>query len=119
MLHAPWLSVIAAALIAAACTPAQDGAHPGRQVMGNKGCLSCHAVQGQGGNMAPELGTELSAKGEDWILDYLTSGKHLDVYPGNGHAMFSGLSEDQARKLAGYLSTLTVSSRYQGPAQGG
>lgn len=115
-----------AAVLAAACSPAPDGsapanstAHPGRAVLGNEGCLSCHAVQGHGGNLAPELGSELSARGEGWIFDYLTSGTHLDVYPGHGHAMFARLSAVHARELAQYLSTLTVSSRYQGPAPGG
>ncbi len=125
MLRAFRLSIMAAVL-AAACSPAPDGsapanstAHPGRAVLGNEGCLSCHAVQGHGGNLAPELGSELSDKGEGWIFGYITSGNHLDVYPGNGHAMFAKLSEAHARALAGYLSTLTVSSRYQGPPQGG
>lgn len=118
------LSAIIAVLVTAACTQAPGDvsknttAHPGRAVLGNEGCLSCHAVQGQGGNLAPELGAELAGRGEAWILDYLTSGRHLDVYPGNGHAMFAGLSEERARDLAGYLATLTVSSRYQGPAPG-
>jgi mono/diheme cytochrome c family protein len=93
------------------------GGQPGRVLMGQFGCLSCHALQGQGGNMAPELGAELAARGAPWIHRYLTSGENLDVYPGNGHAMFSDITAGQAEQLTDYLSSLSVSSVYQGPPQ--
>ncbi|MFQ5509854.1 MAG: c-type cytochrome [Leptospirillia bacterium] len=92
------------------------GIDPGRRLLGDRDCLSCHALQGQGGNLAPEFGAELSAKGEAWISDYLTGGRHIDVYPGNGHANFVGISEVEAGQLARYLAGLTVSASYQGPA---
>jgi len=93
-----------------------DGAtEPGRAAMGQLGCLSCHALAGQGGNLGPELGSELAARGMPWIHDYLTSGDHIDVYPGNGHQAFTLLNEEQGRLLAEYLSELSISAQYQGP----
>lgn len=88
---------------------------PGRALMGAEGCISCHSVEGQGGTMAPPLGAELAQKGEPWIRDYLTSGTHIDVYPGHGHSAFRGLNPEQAREIARYLASLTVTSAYQGP----
>jgi len=95
--------------------PGAQAALPGRALMGDAGCLSCHAVGGQGGGLGPPLGSELAAKGEAWIADYLTSDKHLDVYPGHGHAAFAALTADQAGRIAEYLASLTVSATYQGP----
>lgn len=94
--------------------PAPGGGDPGRAVLGSEGCLSCHTVSGQGGSMGPPLGAELAARGEAWIRDYLTSGRHIDVYPGNGHRAFRDLSPDRAGRLARYLASLTVSGAYQG-----
>lgn len=123
--HARTLPVILFAAWLGACQPggnetpsatADDAdARAGRVLLGSRDCLSCHAVQGQGGDMAPELGSELAARGESWILGYLTSGRNLDVYPGNGHRMFADLSPQQAQQLARYLASLTVSAQYQGP----
>jgi mono/diheme cytochrome c family protein len=94
--------------------PGAGAAMPGRAFMGDAGCLSCHAVGGQGGGLGPPLGSELAARGEAWIADYLTSGQHIDVYPGHGHRAFATLTPDQARGIAAYLASLTVSSAYQG-----
>lgn len=95
--------------------PTDPGVLPGRALVGRQGCLSCHAVDGQGGTLGPPLGSELAARGEDWIVDYLTSGRHVDVYPGNGHAAFRGLTPDQAGAIAHYLAGVSISGRYQGP----
>lgn len=73
-------------------------------------------MQGQGGNMAPELGAEVAARGETALFAYLTDPNNVNVYPGNGHAAFTAMDEGQAREIARFLSGLTVSSRYQGPA---
>jgi mono/diheme cytochrome c family protein len=89
---------------------------PGRALMGARGCLSCHNVNGQGGNMAPPLGSEVAAKGESWIQDYITSGRNIDVYPGNGHIAFKDLQPEQARQIAHYLAGVAVSGQYQGPS---
>jgi cytochrome c553 len=88
---------------------------PGRALMGAQGCLSCHNVDGQGGNMGPPLGSEVAAKGESWIQDYITSGRNIDVYPGNGHVAFKDLNGSQAREIAHYLAGVTVSGQFQGP----
>jgi len=88
---------------------------PGRALMGAQGCLSCHNVDGQGGDIGPPLGSELAAKGESWIQDYMTSGRNIDVYPGNGHVAFKGLAPEQARQIAHYLAGVAVSGRFQGP----
>jgi mono/diheme cytochrome c family protein len=88
---------------------------PGRTLMGDEGCFSCHSLEGQGGTMGPPLGAELAQKGESWIQDYLTSGRNIDVYPGHGHTAFKDLKPEQTRQIARYLASLTVSSVYQGP----
>lgn len=88
---------------------------PGRALMGAEGCLSCHNVDGQGGDIAPPLGSEVATKGEAWIQDYMTSGRNIDVYPGNGHVAFKGLSPEQSRQIAHYLAGVAVSGRFQGP----
>lgn len=87
----------------------------GRALMGDLGCLSCHSIAGQGGNLAPPLGSELAARGEAAIVDYLTSGRNVNVYPGNGHAAFTELDGEQARRIARYLASLAVSGAYRGP----
>jgi mono/diheme cytochrome c family protein len=88
---------------------------PGRALMGSQGCLSCHNVDGQGGNLGPPLGSEVAAKGEAWLQHYLTSGQNVDVYPGNGHSAFRDLTPEQARQIAHYLAGVSISGRYQGP----
>jgi mono/diheme cytochrome c family protein len=94
--------------------PAAAPALPGRAVMGDAGCLSCHSIGGQGGGLGPPLGSELAARGAAWIEDYITSGKHIDVYPGHGHRVFTRLTAAQAHQIAAYLATLSVSTAYQG-----
>jgi mono/diheme cytochrome c family protein len=89
---------------------------PGRALMGGEGCLSCHNVDGQGGFTGPPLGSEVAAKGEAWLQHYMTSGEHIDVYPGNGHAAFNDLTPEQARQIAHYLAGVSVSGRFQGPS---
>lgn len=88
---------------------------PGRALVGDLGCMSCHSIAGQGGTLAPPLGSELARKGEAWIREYLTSGRNIDVYPGHGHEAFERLDEARARRIARYLASLSVSGAYQGP----
>ena len=108
--------ILAGRVMGPALKMAQDGASdPGRAALGQLGCISCHSVAGQGGNLAPELGSELAERGQPWMYEYITSGEHLDVYPAHGHQAFTQLNDEQATLLAAYLAALTVTSRYKGP----
>ncbi len=109
------VAVLSVKLLGPVLEARQDAAtEPGRAALGDLGCLSCHALAGQGGSLAPPLGGELGQKGERWIHDYLTSGKHVDVYPGNGHEAFTRLNPEQARLLAAYLAGLSITTHYTG-----
>lgn len=96
--------------------PADLGGQPGRALMGDLGCMSCHSVAGQGGNLGPTLGSELAARGEDALFAYLTDPENVNVYPGNGHAAFTRIDGDDARRIARYLASLSVTGAYKGPA---
>jgi mono/diheme cytochrome c family protein len=110
------VAILAGRVMGPALKMAQNGASdPGRAALGQLGCLSCHALAGQGGNLGPALGSELAKRGQPWIYDYVTSGAHIDVYPGNGHEAFAQLNDEQATLLSAYLAALSVTSRYKGP----
>jgi len=109
------LAVVALRMINQAPASGDAVVPDGRTLFAGLGCASCHQVVGQGGNIGPPLGLETAAHGLDWLHDYLTSGQHLDVYPGMGHGDFERLTTPQARELAGYLASLSVSAEYRGP----
>ena len=118
-----WGALLALYLPLTACDgsavpQATPSGHPGRDLLGGLGCMSCHQVLGQGGNLGPELGPGLAAKGAPWIRDYLTSGKHIDVYPGNGHDAFLQIDPSGAAELADYLAGISISTQYPGQPGG-
>ncbi len=94
-------------------SPSIAGASNGRNLLGEQGCLACHAIAGQGGNLAPPLGAELADRGQPWLLEYLTSGTNINVYPGNGHQAFARLSHAQAVRMSELLAALSIPSHYQ------
>ncbi len=74
------------------------------------GCLNCHAIDGKGGNVAPDLSHTHERLHEAWLTRFLlapTIIRPLGYIPYSGVRMPNlRLSKDEARAISHYLSTL-------------
>jgi nitric oxide reductase subunit C len=88
--------------------PAPQGvAHeesPGARIFLGQHCNTCHAIQGSGGTLAPDLSHEGSRQTKDWILTQINdprSHKPDSIMPS-----FKQLQEADKEELADYLASL-------------
>jgi len=85
-------------------------ADSGRILVEKIGCLNCHAIDGKGGTVAPDLSHTHERLQEKWLIRFLK--KPYIIRP-LGYIPYSGvqmpnlrLSDQEAEKIAHYLSTL-------------
>jgi len=88
--------------------PAPEGvalqASGGQKVFLAQHCNTCHAIEGSGGTLAPDLTHVGSRRAEDWILQQINdprSHKADSIMPS-----FAQLPGDQKQELADYLAGL-------------
>jgi len=77
---------------------------PGTKIFLAQHCNTCHAIQGSGGTLAPDLSHEGSRQTKDWILVQITdprSHKPDSIMPS-----FKQLPEADKAELADYLASL-------------
>ena len=84
--------------------------HPGEALVEKIGCLNCHSLDGQGGQVAPDLNHVHERLHENWLFMFLK--EPYDIRP-LGYIPYSGirmpnlrLSDEEAKAIANYLSTL-------------
>jgi nitric oxide reductase subunit C len=88
-----------------------DGdADPGKVLVEKIGCLNCHAIDGKGGTVAPDLSHVHERLQEEWLVRFL---KNPYVIRPLGYIPYSDvqmpnlrLTDKEAEKIAHYLSTL-------------
>ncbi len=87
-----------------------EDADLGKVLVEKIGCLNCHAIDGKGGTVAPDLSHAHERLHEDWLIRFL---KKPYVIRPLGYIPYSGvqmpnlrLSDQEAEKIAHYLSTL-------------
>jgi len=80
------------------------------QLMADLACFSCHAINGRGGDMAPDLTWEGSSVQRQWLLAFLKSPGTLRPALIRRMPRFN-LSDDDAKELTDYIMTV-----YQTPA---
>ncbi|MCL4540387.1 MAG: cytochrome b N-terminal domain-containing protein [Bacteroidetes bacterium] len=87
-------------------TPAQKkGAEEGKEVFASVGCTACHAVNGVGGKVGPDLSSEgLKAHSVAWLTDQIRNPKSHD--PKTVMPPFTMLSTVQVNQLVDYLTSL-------------
>jgi cbb3-type cytochrome c oxidase subunit III len=75
------------------------------------GCVACHAINGEGGNIAPDLGNVYANKGEDYIREsiltpnaVIAEGFQPNIMPQN---FGDRLSEDQINDIIAYLKSVS------------
>jgi quinol-cytochrome oxidoreductase complex cytochrome b subunit len=69
------------------------------------GCLSCHTIAGQGGNIGPDLTNEASRnRGKEWQIQHLKNPQ--SETPGSTMPPFSGLQPEEYEALATFLEGL-------------
>jgi ubiquinol-cytochrome c reductase cytochrome b subunit len=114
------LNDIASYLMSIAGAPpvSAQGASPelekGKQVFESNGCVGCHAINGQGGSIGPELsGNTLRGKSRQWLEQQITDPK--SHYPDTIMPAFTNLSREQISNLVSYLMSV-VSSGPANPA---
>ncbi len=86
--------------------------HPGGdagRLMEDLRCQSCHTINGNGGDMAPDLTNEGSAVQRAWLLDFMKNPDTLRPALIRRMPKFN-LSDDEIRKLSDYMLTA-----YQAP----
>lgn len=80
------------------------------RLMRDLNCLSCHAINGHGGDMAPDLTWEGSAVQREWLITFLKNPNTLRPALIRRMPKFN-LSDKEAGMLADYIETA-----YQSPA---
>ncbi|HSB60191.1 MAG TPA: c-type cytochrome [Vicinamibacteria bacterium] len=77
----------------------------GRAVFGEARCVSCHAIDGRGGTLGPELTQVGSKVRRDWLFSFLK-----DPFRDQPETLMLRyrLSDDQVRDLVAYLTTELV-----------
>jgi cytochrome c2 len=64
------------ALIASAGLASAE--EPGAAVMKHWGCLGCHSVAGQGGELAPSLDDVIKRRGEKWVREKISNPRGMN-----------------------------------------
>jgi nitric oxide reductase subunit C len=67
-------------------------------------CNVCHAIQGQGGNIGPDLTHVASRRSEEWVLEQLNDPR--SHYPNSVMPSFAKLPDVEKHELAEYLASL-------------
>ncbi|MFQ5543859.1 MAG: c-type cytochrome [Nitrospiria bacterium] len=88
----------------------EDAIERGKMLIEKIGCLNCHAIDGKGGVVAPDLSHVHERLHEAWLYEFLKD--PYEIRP-LGYIPYSGirmpnlrLSDDEAQTIAHYLSTL-------------
>lgn len=86
-------------------------AEEGRRIFDSQPCLGCHAIDGKGGSLGPDL-TDEGNKGRSraWLMDQIRNPKSHD--PTTVMPAFGSLGTRQLEALAAYLESL----KGKGPA---
>lgn len=87
----------------------QPGGHAG-QLIRDLRCFSCHAINGRGGDMAPDLSWEGSSVQAKWLADFLRNPNTLRPALIRRMPKFN-LSDAEIKELTDYIMTV-----YQTPA---
>jgi len=98
--------------LAVAATPASNYQPAGKagQLMNDLACFSCHAINGRGGNMAPDLTWEGSSVQRKWLEDFLRNPNTLRPALIRRMPKFN-LTNEEISTLSDYIMTV-----YQTPA---
>lgn len=70
----------------------------GQQLFNSQGCIGCHAIDGKGGSVGPDLTKVGSRRDADWLTQWLKNPK-APMPP-------STLGDSDLKDLVGYLSSL-------------
>ena len=100
----------AALRIAAAPPSTYQPAGRAGQLMTDMRCLSCHTIDGRGGDMAPDLTWEGSSVQRSWLVDFLKHPNTLRPALIRRMPKFN-VTDEEANTLADYIMTV-----YQTPA---
>ncbi|MEJ2705430.1 MAG: c-type cytochrome [Sedimentisphaerales bacterium] len=81
----------------------------GAQLFSSQGCIACHTVHGQGGNIGPNL-SDIGSKGlsDQWLTTQLRDPKSHD--PSTEMPAFKSLTDQQVKNLVDFLQSLGGSS---------
>ena len=82
--------------------PTAADVHEGRQIMERNGCLSCHTVDGFGGQIGPRLNGSAQRKTKEDLFLWIKS--PIDVKPGTRMPQYN-LPDESILKIIGYLET--------------
>ncbi len=103
VLAAGGTSVLAAGGTAEPVAPTPEEIERGREAFQTKGCLSCHPVgEGEGGGVGPDLATIGDRLKPGYLWYHLKHPQAVNPYSAEPDY---GLSDEEARVLAAYLST--------------
>jgi len=83
--------------------PTARDVHEGRRIMERNGCFSCHAVDGFGGTIGPELSGVTVRRERENLYKWIRN--PWEIQPGTRMPTFS-LSQDDILKIIGYLESL-------------
>ena len=72
----------------------------GKQIFGESRCVTCHSVEGRGGNIGPDLAKIASKANPDWLFRWIKDPQAL--FPGTRMAVFGFVDED-VRHLVAFL----------------
>jgi len=90
--------------------PLPSEAGQGKQLFDKVGCLGCHAVNGQGGKVGPDLSNIANAgHSRQWLRTQIRDPKAHD--PQTAMPAFNNLSDQQVNDLVDYLETLSTTSK--------
>ena len=80
-------------------------AKAGAKVFQDQGCLACHTVHGQGGDIGPDLSDEgEKGRSKDWLTTQIRTPKKHD--PTTAMPSFNTLPDNKVSELVAYLETL-------------
>jgi ubiquinol-cytochrome c reductase cytochrome b subunit len=84
-------------------------AEQGRQLFHSQPCVGCHTVNGQGGNVGPNLSNEgTKDHSNQWLAQQIRDPKSHDAQ--TAMPAFKSLSDQQVKALVAYLESLGTSS---------
>lgn len=82
--------------------PTSDDVHEGRDILQRNGCLSCHSLEGFGGQIGPRLEGAAQRKSREDLFLWIKS--PADVKPGTRMPQYN-LPDESILKIISYLET--------------
>jgi ubiquinol-cytochrome c reductase cytochrome b subunit len=98
-----------------ASTQKSESVSKGAQLLHSMGCIGCHRVNGQGGNIGPGLSSEsLKGKSRPWLMTQIRDPKKHN--PNTIMPAFASATDEEVNEIVDFLQSSALSKSFSTPS---